>query len=75
MLSAHSLALRITWASENFCELGLKKMSNLLDFQNGIYFKKGIDFEKLQEKNNNQMYEILKNKVLNPKLLIIFMIF
>lgn len=40
MLSAHSLALRITWASENFCELGLKEMSNLLDFQNGIYFKK-----------------------------------
>ncbi|HEF7168784.1 TPA: selenocysteine-specific translation elongation factor [Campylobacter jejuni] len=67
MLSAHSLALRITWASENFCELGLKEMSNLLDFQNGIYFKKGIDFEKLQEKNNNQMYEILKKQGIKPE--------
>ncbi|EAJ2163718.1 SelB C-terminal domain-containing protein, partial [Campylobacter jejuni] len=67
MLSAHSLALRITWASENFCELGLKEMSNLLDFQNGIYFKKGIDFEKLQEKNNNQLYEILKKQGIKPE--------
>ncbi|EAL4971659.1 selenocysteine-specific translation elongation factor, partial [Campylobacter jejuni] len=55
------------WASENFCELGLKEMSNLLDFQNGIYFKKGIDFEKLQEKNNNQMYEILKKQGIKPE--------
>ncbi|EIA0018247.1 SelB C-terminal domain-containing protein, partial [Campylobacter jejuni] len=60
-------ALRITWASENFCELGLKEMSNLLDFQNGIYFKKGIDFEKLQEKNNNQLYEILKKQGIKPE--------
>ncbi|MFX4243472.1 selenocysteine-specific translation elongation factor, partial [Aliarcobacter butzleri] len=39
----------------------------LLDFQNGIYFKKGIDFEKLQEKNNNQLYEILKKQGIKPE--------
>ncbi|MBM0637600.1 selenocysteine-specific translation elongation factor [Campylobacter sp. VicNov18] len=66
MLSAHSLALRIAWASEDFCELALKQMPEL-DLLNGIYFKKGIDFEKLQEKNNNQIYEILKEQGIKPQ--------
>ncbi|MDX2323702.1 selenocysteine-specific translation elongation factor [Campylobacter hepaticus] len=67
MLSAHSLALRINWASESFCELALEQMSNLLDFQNGVYFKKGINFEKLQEKNNQEIYEILKKQGIKPQ--------
>ncbi|MFQ6342701.1 selenocysteine-specific translation elongation factor [Campylobacter sp. VTCC 70190] len=67
MLSAHSLALRIAWASESFCKLGLDQLSDLLNFQNGSYFKKGIDFEKLQEKNNNEMYEILKKQGIKPQ--------
>ncbi|MCW1359941.1 selenocysteine-specific translation elongation factor [Campylobacter sp. CCS1377] len=62
MLSAISLALRLSWASVEFCEFGLKNMTNLLDFKNGVYFKKGIDFEKLKEKNNNELYEMLKKQ-------------
>lgn len=50
-----------------FANSDLKKCQNLLDFQNGIYFKKGIDFEKLQEKNNNQLYEILKKQGIKPE--------
>lgn len=67
MLSASSLALRLSWASVEFCEFGLKKMTNLLDFENGVYFKKGIDFEKLKEKNNNELYEMLKKQGIKPE--------
>lgn len=67
MLSATSLALRLSWASVEFCEFGLKNMTNLLDFENGVYFKKGIDFEKLKEKNNNELYEMLKKQGIKPE--------
>ncbi|TQR30335.1 selenocysteine-specific translation elongation factor [Campylobacter sp. MIT 99-7217] len=67
LISAHSLALRLSWASEEFCNFGLDKMSKLLDFENGVYFKKGSDFSKLKEKNNNQMYEELKKQGIRPQ--------
>ncbi len=40
MLSAHSLALRITWASENFCELGLKECQIYWIFKMEFILKK-----------------------------------
>lgn len=67
MFSPTSLSLRISWASVEFCEFGLKNMQNLLDFKNGIYFKKGIDFEKLKQRNNNELYEILKKQGIKPQ--------
>lgn len=66
MLSAHFLALRIAWASESLCELLLKQMSDFLDFERGVYFKKGMNFEKLKEKNNNELYQILKKQGIKP---------
>ncbi|MBK1992048.1 selenocysteine-specific translation elongation factor [Campylobacter sp. 2018MI35] len=66
MLSAHSLALRIPWASKSFCELALKNTKEL-DFNKGIYFKKGIDFKKIEEKNNNELFNIIKKQGIYPK--------
>ena len=63
MLSAHSLALRNAWASEAFCAFTLQNMPNL-DFKEGIFFKKGVEFEKLQEKNSNALYEKIKAQAL-----------
>lgn len=63
MLSAHSLALRNAWASETFCAFALQNMANL-DFKEGIFFKKGVEFEKLQEKNSNALYEKIKAQAL-----------
>lgn len=63
MLSAHSLALRNAWASETFCAFVLQNMPNL-DFKEGIFFKKGVEFEKLQEKNSNALYEKIKVQAL-----------
>lgn len=63
MLSAHSLALRNAWASEAFCAFVLQNMPNL-DFKEGIFFKKGVEFEKLQEKNSNALYEKIKAQAL-----------
>ncbi|MDL0115102.1 selenocysteine-specific translation elongation factor [Campylobacter felis] len=63
MLSAHSLALRNAWASEGICAFALKNMS-ILEFKNGIFFKKGVEFEKLQEKNSNALYEKIKAQAL-----------
>ncbi|EAH9844530.1 selenocysteine-specific translation elongation factor [Campylobacter upsaliensis] len=63
MLSAHSLALRNVWASEALCAFALQNMPNL-DFKEGIFFKKGVEFEKLQEKNSNALYEKIKTQAL-----------
>lgn len=66
MLSAHSLALRIPWASKSFCELALKNTKEL-SLNKGIYFKKGIDFNKIEEKNNNELFNIIKKQGIYPK--------
>ncbi|MBS4282011.1 selenocysteine-specific translation elongation factor [Campylobacter vulpis] len=63
MLSAHSLTLRNAWANEGICAFALENMS-VLEFKNGIFFKKGVDFEKLQEKNSNALYEKIKAQAL-----------
>ncbi len=67
MLSAISLALRLPWASVEFCEFGLQNLSNLLEFEKGVYFKKGIDYEKLRERNNDELYNILKKQGIKPQ--------
>lgn len=63
MLSAHSLALRNAWASEALCAFILQDMPNL-DFKEGIFFKKGVEFEKLQATNSNALYEKIKSQAL-----------
>ena len=66
MLSPNLLSLRLGWASEALCEFVLKSMSKELDFEGGIYFKKGMSFEKLERKNHDALYEILKKEDIKP---------
>lgn len=66
MLSPNLLSLRLGWASEALCEFVLKSMGKELDFEGGIYFKKGMSFEKLERKNHDALYEILKKEGIKP---------
>ncbi|MEE6566613.1 hypothetical protein VWM73_12790, partial [Campylobacter coli] len=47
---------------------------NLLEFEKGVYFKKGIDYEKLREKNNDELYNILKKQGIKPQAPIVQMV-
>ncbi|MDY6188141.1 MAG: selenocysteine-specific translation elongation factor [Campylobacter sp.] len=49
MLSASSVALKLPWASKMLAGMAIDEMKNELDFENGLYFKKGADFSKLKE--------------------------
>lgn len=66
MLSAHLLSLRLGWASVALCEFVLNSMNEELDFEDGIYFKKGMSFEKLERKNHDALYEMLKKEGIKP---------
>ncbi|EAJ6136528.1 selenocysteine-specific translation elongation factor [Campylobacter lari] len=66
LISPHSIALRLSWASESFCAYVLKQMEEKLDFKDGIWFLKGQNFEKLQEKVHCELYEILKKEGIKP---------
>ena len=49
MLSASSVALKLPWASKMLAQMAIDEMKSELDFENGLYFKKGADFSKLKE--------------------------
>lgn len=66
MLSAHLLSTRLVWASIRLCEFVLNAMNKELDFEGGIYFKKGMSFEKLEQKNHNVLFEMLKKEGIKP---------
>lgn len=66
MLSAHLISTRLGWASVGLCEFVLKSMQRELDFEGGIYFKKGMSFEKLERKNHDALYEMLKKEGIKP---------
>lgn len=66
MLSAQLLSIRLNWASVALCEFVLTSMSKELDFQNGIYFKKGMNFEQLERKNHDTLFETLKKEGIKP---------
>ena len=66
MLSAHLISTRLGWASVGLCEFVLNAMKKELDFEGGIYFKKGMSFEKLERKNHDALYEMLKKEGIKP---------
>ena len=66
MLSANLLSTKLGWASEAFCEFVLRQMPAELDFEGGIYFKKGMSFEKVQSKNHDELYFTLKKEGIKP---------
>ena len=66
MLSANFIATRLAWASEAFCEFVLDQMPAELDFEGGIYFKKGMNFEKLERKNHDALFAALKKEGIKP---------
>ena len=49
MFSASSVALKLPWASKMLAQMAIDEMKSELDFENGLYFKKGADFSKLKE--------------------------
>ena len=49
MFSASSVALKLPWASKMLAGMAIDEMKSELDFENGLYFKRGADFSKLKE--------------------------
>ena len=64
MIAPQSMSLRIPWASEGLCGFALKRMD--LACERGVYFKKGLNLQSLQDEGLAKLYEILKNQALTP---------
>ena len=66
MLSASSVALKLRWASKMLAKRAIDEMKSELDFENGLYFKKGADFSKLKESLEEGILREIERGVLAP---------
>ncbi|MDD7742533.1 MAG: selenocysteine-specific translation elongation factor [Campylobacteraceae bacterium] len=66
MLSASSVALKLPWASKMLAGMAIDEMKSELDFENGLYFKKGADFSKLKESLEEGILREIERGVLAP---------
>ena len=66
MLSASSVALKLPWASKMLAKRAIDEMKSELDFENGLYFKKGADFSKLKESLEEGILREIERGVLAP---------
>ncbi|MDY3776572.1 MAG: SelB C-terminal domain-containing protein, partial [Campylobacter sp.] len=66
MLSASSVALKLPWASKMLAQMAIDEMKSELDFENGLYFKKGADFSKLKESLEEGILREIERGVLAP---------
>ena len=66
MFSASSVALKLPWASKMLAGMAIDEMKSELDFENGLYFKKGADFSKLKESLEEGILREIERGVLAP---------
>lgn len=66
MFSPASVALRLSWASPYLASLAIAELGDILECQNGLYFKKGADFSKLKEKLEDGILRELERGGLAP---------
>ena len=66
MFSASSVALKLPWASKMLAKRAIDEMKSELDFENGLYFKKGADFSKLKESLEEGILREIERGVLAP---------
>lgn len=66
MFSASSVALKLPWASKMLAQIAIDELGGILDFQNGLYFKKGADFSKLKESLEDGILKELERGGLAP---------
>lgn len=66
MFSASSVALKLPWASKMLAQMAIDEMKSELDFENGLYFKKGADFSKLKESLEEGILREIERGVLAP---------
>ena len=66
MFSASSVALKLPWASKMLAQMTIDEMKSELDFENGLYFKKGADFSKLKESLEEGILREIERGVLAP---------
>lgn len=66
VFSATSIALKLNWASENIIEQAILQLEKILDFQNGLYFKKGADFSKLKIRLEDEIFKEIERGGLTP---------
>ncbi|NLK67206.1 MAG: selenocysteine-specific translation elongation factor [Campylobacteraceae bacterium] len=68
VISANSISLKTTWATEGLTEHILDALTNenILEKNGSLYVKKGVSFEKLEESLNEKIYSILENSGITP---------
>ena len=66
MFSATSIALKLPWASAKIAQIAIDELAGILEFKNGLYFKKGADFSKLKESLEAGILREIENGGLSP---------
>ena len=66
VFSATTIALKLNWASENIINQAILQLEQILDFQNGLYFKKGADFSKLKIRLEDEIFKEIERGGLAP---------
>ena len=69
VISAQSIAIKITWATNDFANFALDELikENILEKNNLLYVKKGIELNSIEENLSNKIFNILENSKLTPK--------
>ena len=68
VISANSISLKTTWATEGLAEFVLEALlkENVLEKNGSLYVKKGVNFDKLEESLNDKIYSILDKSGITP---------
>lgn len=68
LISAQSIALKLSWASQNLCNLALDELENkkILEKNGNIYNKFGVDFSQLKNTITEKIYDLLKRGGISP---------
>ena len=68
VFSGASIALKLTWASENLANFALNELEKnaLITKHNGVYIKNGIDFDELCLNLENRIFDILQKGGISP---------
>ena len=68
IFSAASVALKLSWASEELCQKAIDELEdlNLITRNDGVYTKTGIDVSELKIKIEERIYKILESANLAP---------
>lgn len=68
VFSGNSIALKLTWASENLANFALNELEKegIIAKFGGVYIKSGINFDELSQNLENRIFDILQKGGITP---------